>query len=68
MAKKDPLLDCAMAAAEIGVTTQQLCLWRLDHIGPKFHRIGNEIYYKLAEIKKFVQTRKNISLKTRGAL
>lgn len=52
--KKDMLLDCAMAAIEIGISPSVLASWSARRMGPKFVRLGSEIYYKMSDVKKYI--------------
>lgn len=56
--KKDVLLDCTMAATQIGISPSVLASWSIRRIGPKFVRLGSEFYYKMSDVKKYIASMK----------
>jgi hypothetical protein len=53
MTDSDTLLMHHEAAAFLGTTRQSLANWRSEGGGPQFTRIGERIFYPLADLNTF---------------
>lgn len=42
------------AAAFLGLSKQQLDLWRMKGGGPAFHRVGRKVLYAVADLRGFM--------------
>ena len=54
---RNPMLDPAELAADIGVTTVTLYRWRRDGRGPKFTRAGSRIRYRRRDVDQWLESR-----------
>jgi hypothetical protein len=52
-----PLLTPAEAAAELGITVDNLNKWRWKGIGPAFVKLPKATRYDLQEIRKYIASR-----------
>lgn len=48
------ILNCEQAAAYLCVSTEALKLWRAEHRGPAFKRIGNRCVYTVQALDSWV--------------
>jgi hypothetical protein len=48
------VLDAERAAAYLTVSPEALKLWRREHRGPAFKRIGNRVVYELAALDQWL--------------
>ena len=42
------------AAAFLGLSKQQLDLWRMKGGGPAFHKVGRKVLYAVADLREFM--------------
>ena len=47
-------LDTREAADHLGLSTQQLELWRMKGGGPAFHRVGRKCLYAVDDLRAFM--------------
>jgi hypothetical protein len=47
-------LDTEGAAGFLGLSTQQLELWRMKGGGPATHRVGRKVLYAVADLRSFM--------------
>lgn len=47
-------LDTRGAADHLGLSTQQLELWRMKGGGPAFHRVGRKCLYAVEDLRAFM--------------
>ena len=56
-------LDTREAAEFLGLSTQQLELWRGQGGGPAFHRVGRAVRYSVADLRAFMDGCRNEPLR-----
>ena len=56
-------LDTREAAEFLGLSTQQLELWRGQGGGPAFHRVGRAVRYSVADLRTFMDGCRNEPLR-----
>lgn len=52
-------LNTKEAAKFIGMSKQQLELWRIQCGGPSFHRVGRVIRYHIPDLREFMESHKH---------
>ena len=62
-APKREYLDTREAADFLGLSTQQLELWRGQGGGPAFHRVGRVIRYSVGDLRAFMDGCRNEPLR-----
>lgn len=60
---KREYLDTREAAEFLGLSTQQLELWRGQGGGPAFHRVGRAVRYSVADLRGFMDGCRNEPLR-----
>ena len=56
-------LDTREAAEFLGLSTQQLELWRGQGGGPAFHRVGRAVRYSVSDLRAFMDGCRNEPLR-----
>ncbi len=54
MPKKE-YLPVDQAASFLGLSKQQLDLWRIKGGGPAFHKVGRKVLYSVGDLRAFMQ-------------
>ncbi|MDG2005082.1 MAG: helix-turn-helix domain-containing protein [Novosphingobium sp.] len=52
-------LPVTEAAGFLGLSRQQLDLWRMKGGGPAYHKVGRKVLYSTADLRAFMARRRN---------
>tara|TARA_R110002110_G_scaffold185129_1_gene392184 strand:+ start:377 stop:613 length:237 start_codon:yes stop_codon:yes gene_type:complete len=59
---KREYLPVEEAAAFLGLSKQQLDLWRCKGGGPAFHKVGRKVLYAVSDLREFMQGQRQEAL------